>query len=230
MNDESALAKITWQDPKTGEIREYVLMEGATAMIGRSPGNDICVPERHVSRKHAVINYRDGIFMITDLGSANGTYVNDQKLTDPFPLAGGDVIRLFVPVLHFSAVVTEEEQTQASLKGTLIVPIGAGGRPKLFVTSGPQEGAEFPLVSDSITVGRATVNASFDISLQDRAVSRPHARLEHDPATDEWRIFDASSVNGTFVNGVTVNSVEGRVLKDGDVLTLGETTLLFRSG
>ncbi len=127
MNDESALAKITWQDPKTGEIREYVLMEGATAMIGRSPGNDICVPERHVSRKHAVINYRDGIFMITDLGSANGTYVNDQKLTDPFPLAGGDVIRLFVPVLHFSAVVTEEEQTQASLKGTLIVPHRRGG-------------------------------------------------------------------------------------------------------
>lgn len=231
MDDEQplALAKLTWQDPSTGETREYVLMEGATATIGRSPGNDICIPERHVSRRHAVVSYRDGIFMISDLGSANGTYVNDRRLSDPFPLAGGDVIRLFVPELRFDAVVTQEEQETASRKGTLIVPTSAAEGAYLCVTSGPQEGAEFPLLDDALEIGRATASATWDIALQDRAVSRPHARLERDREGGFWRIQDLGSANGTLVDGVPVPQGEARPLKDGDVLTLGETMLLFRT-
>ena len=86
-----SLAKVTWQHPQTAAIQEYVLTEGSTATIGRQAGNDICIPEQHVSRQHAVINYRDGIFMITDLGSANGTFVNDRQLTEAFPLASGEL-------------------------------------------------------------------------------------------------------------------------------------------
>ncbi|MBN1963923.1 MAG: FHA domain-containing protein [Anaerolineae bacterium] len=224
----SALAKVTWRDPNTGATQEFVLMEGATASIGRSPSNDICIPERHVSRRHAVISYRDGIFIISDLGSANGTYVNNQKLTDPFPLASGDAIRLFVPELEFSAVVTAEEQETATRKGTLIVPVAAGGRPTLVVTSGPQEGAEYPLIGDSLEIGRATAGATWAISLQDRAVSRPHARLDFDG--DVWRITDLNSANGTLVEGVPVTGEDARALADGDVLTLGQTMLLFRIG
>ena len=224
-----ALAKIAWTDLSTGALQEYVLLEGATATIGRSGVNDICIPERHVSRRHAVINYRDGIFMISDLGSANGTFVNDQRLVDPFPLASGDAIRLFVPELSFSAVVSAEEHQAASTHGTLIVPAGAGGRPHLYVTSGPQEGAEFFLTAEAMSIGRATASAAWDISLQDRAVSRPHARLEQVPdADDAWQIVDLGSANGTLINGVPLVKDEGRTLKDGDVLTIGETMLLFR--
>lgn len=228
-SDPLALAKIAWTDLTTGELKEFILLEGATASIGRSGSNDICVPERHVSRRHAVINYRDGIFMINDLGSANGTFVNDQRLTDPFPLAGGDVIRLFVPELSFSAVVSDEEHQAASTHGTLIVPAGAGGRPHLYVTSGPQEGAEFFLTEEAMSIGRATASATWDISLQDRAVSRPHARLEQVPDEAEtWQIIDLGSANGTLVNGVPLVKDAGRTLKDGDVLTIGECMLLFR--
>lgn len=230
IDDLSALAKVTWRDPNSGATQEFVLMEGATATIGRSPSNDICIPERHVSRRHAVISYRDGIFMISDLGSANGTFVNNQKLADPFPLASGDAIRLFVPELEFSAVVTEEEQETATRKGTLIVPVATGGRTTLAVTSGPQEGAEFPLMGPSLEIGRATTGATWAISLQDRAVSRPHARLDHDADADQWRITDLSSANGTLVNGVPVTGDDARDLNDGDVLTLGQTMLLFRRG
>ncbi len=226
----AALAKISWRDSATGELNEFVLLEGATATIGRSAGNNICVPERHVSRQHAVIHYRDGIFMISDLGSANGTFVNDQRLTDPFPLAGGDVIRLFVPELTFSAAVSEADQQAASTHGTLIVPVGTGGRPHLSVTSGPQEGMEIDLTGDTMTIGRATANAAWEISLQDRAVSRPHARLEPvpDAETETWRIVDLGSANGTLVNGAPVDGEAGHILRDGDVMTIGETMLLFR--
>src|SRR5215813_440434 len=129
------IAKITWEDPTNHERREFVLIEGATASIGRASTNDICIPERHVSRQHAVIAFRDGIFMISDLGSANGTFVNDRRLTDPFPLAHGDVIRLYVPTLIFSAIVTEEEEDQARQTGTLIAPAVGEGVARLLVTA-----------------------------------------------------------------------------------------------
>src|SRR5258708_16214019 len=132
------IAKITWDDPTSHERREFVLIEGATASIGRSSTNDISIPERHVSRQHAVITYRDGIFMISDLGSANGTFVNDRRLTDPFPLAHGDVIRLYVPVLMFSAIVTEEDEDQARTTGTLIARAGGDGVARLRSPAAPQ--------------------------------------------------------------------------------------------
>jgi pSer/pThr/pTyr-binding forkhead associated (FHA) protein len=223
------LAKITWDDPETGERHEFVLVEGATATIGRSPNNQIHIPERHVSRQHAVISFRDGIFMIADLGSANGTFVNDKKLTDPFPLAHGDVIRLYVPVLNFSAIVTEEEHQQAKMTGTLIVPTGAGGQPTLQITSGPQEGAEIPLLTPSVKIGRATRDSTWDISLQDRAVSRPHCEIARQP-DGTWAITDMNSANGTIVNGTPTSPNEPLPLQDGYVLTVGTTTILFRMG
>ncbi len=221
------IAKITWEDPTTQARHEFVLTEGATASIGRSEKNDIQIAERHVSRQHAVVTFRDGIFMISDMGSANGTFVNDRRLTEPFPLAHGDVIRLYVPVLEFSAIVTEQEQEAARKTGTLIVASLGAGAPKLVVTSskGGQEGAEFVLNQDVITVGRATQDTPWDIALEDRAVSRPHCRFSKKP--EGWMVMDLGSANGTRVNGADVTA-EPRLLKDGDVVSVGETMLLFR--
>jgi pSer/pThr/pTyr-binding forkhead associated (FHA) protein len=89
---------------------------------------------------------------------------------------------------------------------------------------------EIDLAGDAMTIGRATANASWEISLQDRAVSRPHARLEPvpDADTETWRIVDLGSANGTLVNGAPVDGEAGHILRDGDVMTIGETMLLFR--
>jgi ABC transport system ATP-binding/permease protein len=220
-----SLAKVSWNDLKTGETREFVLTEGSTASIGRLENNDICIPEQHVSRQHAVINYRDGIFMITDLGSANGTFVNDKTLDGPFPLASGDEIRLYVPVLHFSATVTAEDERHAQENGTLITPTNGTGKGKLIITTGPQEGQTVPLLLDRVTVGRATSKATWEVALQDPAVSRPHAQLER--FDQSWMIRDMGSANGTLVNGSPV-SEKGRHLRDGDLIAFGATLVLFR--
>lgn len=220
------IAKITWDDEETSAHHEHVLVEGATASIGRANTNDICVPGRHVSRQHAVISFRDGIFMISDLGSANGTFVNDRRLSDPFPLAHGDIIRLYVPILHFSAVVTEEEEEEARKTGTLIVPVPRDADARLVITAGPQEGNEFVLDKDTVTIGRLAQGATWEISLQDRAVSRPHCRFVK--RGTQWTIADLNSANGSFLNG-TVLSTDSVFIKDGDVMLVGETTLLFRA-
>ncbi|MBZ0295659.1 MAG: FHA domain-containing protein, partial [Anaerolineae bacterium] len=182
-------------------------------------------PEQHVSRQHAVINYRDGIFMITDLGSANGTFVNDRQLSEPFPLASGDEIRLYVPTMVFSAVVTEEEWLHAQETGTIIGASTSTGRGKLVITTGAQEGTVIPLLVDKISVGRATSKANWEITLQDPSVSRPHAQLEL--VDNVWVITDLGSANGTFVNGGRIYE-KGRVLHDGDLIAFGSTLVLFR--
>jgi len=223
----AAIAKITWTHPVSGEIQEYVLTEGATASIGRQAGNDICIPEEHVSRQHAVISYRDGLFLLTDSGSANGTFVNDVQLKQASPLSAGDVIRLYVPELRFYAAVTAEEEATASQKGMLITATISTGQGKLIVTSGPQEGQTIPLLLSKVTVGRATNKADWEIGLQDPSVSRPHARLER--INNNWMVYDLGSSNGTMVNDVVVNE-KGHVLRDGDLVVFGKTYVLFRAG
>lgn len=223
-----ALAKIVWNDPRSNEIQEYVLMEGATASIGRSQNNDICIPERHVSRRHCVIHFRDGIFMLSDLGSANGTFVNDQQLDEAFPLMGNDLIRLFVPEIKFLAGVTTEERENALSTGTLIMPKGVTNRPAVCITSGPEEGKDYPLLKDCVHVGRATANAAWEICLPDRAVSRPHACFERLSGSEAWQVKDLGSANGTQVNGNYIEANQSIVLADGDLLVFGGTMILFR--
>ncbi len=219
------LAKIVWRDPLTDADQEFVLAEGATASIGRLETNDICIKEQHVSRQHAVINYRDGVFLITDLGSANGVFVNGERVIEPFPLAGGDEIRLYVPALHFFALATEDDISHATQHGTLITAISGTGKGTLLVSNGPQEGSQVHLARPTLTVGRATTRADWEIALQDPSVSRPHARLQLVEST--WIVYDLGSANGTLVNGTPVSD-KGRALRDGDVLTFGSTVTLFR--
>ncbi len=219
------LAKVAWQDPHTGDTHEFFLTEGATASIGRLESNDICIKEQHVSRQHAVVNYRDGIFLVTDLGSANGVWVNDHRVNDPYPLASGDEIRLYVPTLTFDAVLNEEDATTGATVITALMTSGGG---RLLITNGPQEGTNIPLLGSVITVGRATTKADWEICLQDPSVSRPHARFEMQEA-GVWVLYDLGSANGTLINGTPVTE-KGRMLRDGDVITFGATLTLFRAG
>lgn len=61
--------------------------------IGRANTNTIALQNTTVSRQHAKIKLDKGEFMLFDLGSANGTFVNDAKVADPVALKDGDVVR-----------------------------------------------------------------------------------------------------------------------------------------
>lgn len=221
-----AIAKLRWREPVSGEAREYILTEGATATIGRSSNNDIHIPEQHVSRQHSVIQYRDGIFVVSDLGSSNGTFVNDNRVDAPYPLFAGDVIRLFVPIVEFLAV-TDEDISHADETGNIIIPTKADGQASLIITTGPQEEQTIPLLLSTVTVGRATSVATWDVLIQDPSVSRPHARF--DRIDGAWQITDLGSSNGTKVNSIPVKE-KPQPLRDGDRVELGYTVMLFRVG
>ena len=76
---------------------------GEEVYIGRSSACKICVADPHLSKKHAHIYLRDGVYYVVDLDSTNGSYLNGRKLRDlPVPikdcdkLSFGDISFMFV--------------------------------------------------------------------------------------------------------------------------------------
>jgi pSer/pThr/pTyr-binding forkhead associated (FHA) protein len=61
--------------------------------IGRRADNHITIDEDNISRRHVSIERREGQYYIRDLGSANGTHLNDRK-TDLAQLNDGDRLRV----------------------------------------------------------------------------------------------------------------------------------------
>jgi diguanylate cyclase (GGDEF)-like protein len=76
-------------------------LERATFTIGRSSQSDLCIDQESVSRTHARIVYRDGAHCIEDLGSTNGTHVNDVPVTSPVVLTHGMQIKVGSSILKF---------------------------------------------------------------------------------------------------------------------------------
>ncbi len=77
--------------------REFPLTREAnlSVIIGRSPEDAaLVVDDDQVSRRHAVVACDGAEFVLSDLGSRNGTYVNNEKLSGPHVLKHGDVIGL----------------------------------------------------------------------------------------------------------------------------------------
>jgi pilus assembly protein CpaF len=62
--------------------------------IGRVQGNQIILPRGNVSKRHAKIELKGGEFVLTDMGSTNGTYVNGRRLQEPTRLTRGDKVYL----------------------------------------------------------------------------------------------------------------------------------------
>ena len=74
-----------------------------TIYLGRREDNDLVLDDPLVSRHHALISSKGGQFFIEDLGSINGTFLNNEEITAPQRLHDGDIIGLGDVELLFRA-------------------------------------------------------------------------------------------------------------------------------
>ncbi|MGH9852016.1 MAG: DUF3616 domain-containing protein [Blastocatellia bacterium] len=89
--------------PQRSEATLHILLRDGSVIerdltdetrIGKGPQNDIILADASVSSAHAMINFENGAYMLSDLGSRNGTLLNDARITEPRPLQHGDLIKM----------------------------------------------------------------------------------------------------------------------------------------
>ena len=117
-----AVLRIVMRD---GSVVERDLTQNEVT-IGKGPQNDVILPDAAVSSAHAVIRFEDGVYKIIDLGSRNGTLVNEARLgAEPRAIQHGDLIKMGHCALTFR--LKEAGDTVSMPQRTLIM--GVTGTP-----------------------------------------------------------------------------------------------------
>jgi pSer/pThr/pTyr-binding forkhead associated (FHA) protein len=117
-----AMLRIVMRD---GSVVERDLTQSEVA-IGKGPQNDIILTDASVSSAHAVIRFEDGVYKISDLGSRNGTQVNDARITEPRVIQHGDLIKMGHCALTFrlkeANAASSTRQRTVIITGTPVPP------------------------------------------------------------------------------------------------------------
>ncbi len=100
VNGRPVLARLAMQSgPMAG--RAYRFHQDVTT-VGRTNGNDLVITGRTVSRRHARFWFKDGLWYLEDVGSANGTLVNGTRIYQAVALNDGDIVNFGDEVVIFN--------------------------------------------------------------------------------------------------------------------------------
>jgi pSer/pThr/pTyr-binding forkhead associated (FHA) protein len=89
--------------------------------IGRADYNDIVLPDESVSTSHAKLQRREGVWVLVDLESTNGTWVDGERVKDDVPLAPGAVVRFGDVSLVFEPTAADDAMGVAKGGGTKVI-------------------------------------------------------------------------------------------------------------
>lgn len=218
--------KLIFSDSKTSPTA-FELTK-SEIIIGRDLEVDITIPSPIVSRRHARL-MRDGdAYMIEDLGSSNGTFVNGQRVSERRLLRSGDQVRFGQAILLDYSAPQEEQGTVVSKtpnpsSGVLKTQIEQSidfenlkaAPPKLVVTVAGESSQTYSLTRPVITVGRGQDN---DIVIPSPIVSSQHARLDRMNGGYVLEMLPQAK-NPVLVEGRPLEG--GHVLHHGDILRIG---------
>lgn len=197
-------------------------------IIGRSPECELQLEDEGISRRHAQLEIsEEGQAVLRDLGSRNGTWVNNQKIEAPTTLKSSDQLR-FGSAQFIIHVADAKPATSAETITTNIQPSADINATATWKISAPMalvrnDGIEFGL-TNNLHLGRDKTN---EIVLKDdRGASQFHAKIE---LTEGHAVLtDLNSRNGTWVNGKRISTP--MALKHGDRIQLGNAIFRLRVG
>ncbi len=216
--------------------------------VGRGDDNEIVLLDDHVSRRHATLQLDQGIIWLRDLGSANGTFVNGERISGGCRLFHGD--ELSFDALRFQLIgkgqdltpvrpqdtleegALMQDQPTSSIDTTEIMAVDESMEVPVTLPETSQTGAFLLGVSPPVSgvvfrtaIGQNTIGRDddCDIVLQDPTVSNRHAEII--ARAEGCTVTNLMATNGTRINGQQVQNAQ---LNDGDRLRIGQVTLIFR--
>jgi len=200
--------------------------------LGRSNTNDIILSDSRVSRNHARLECSTAGCTLVDLGSSNGSFVNEQRVQRKL-LQPGDIITVGSHQLRYdiSGLTEEANMTVIDMEADLdqvldqeVLPfsINETSQPRLVVMT-PRRTWEVPLGDvDELGIGRADTN---QLILEHPKVSRNHAEIQR--KGELFVLRDLGSTNGILYGEERVDQL---ILQDGDEFKIGDATMVYKSG
>ena len=214
--------KLTIEDDQASKTVVHLVRDDYS--IGRAEENTVRLTERNISRRHARLTKPGERWLLLDLTSYNGCYVNGQRVSEKHEIVHGDLVQLGdyrLQVLDDSVVEPVTFDKAVTMPAAPRSQALLGQPDRLVMVVGPTVGAEYPLTQDQpLVLGRGE---ECDVPVNHPSVSRVHAEIQ--PLGDgRYEIVDRESANGVRVNGVELP----RTLLDArDMIELGDVILKF---
>ena len=219
-------------------VNGYLLNDGMSLTIGRHKSNDVVIENLGVSGHHAKIDSVDGKFLLTDLQSKNGTFVNGELVTSHW-LKHGDAISIGKHDLYFDleadqisteasadfsdkTLIMDTDQYQALLAGSYKKGAAEDVKKEMVAVLSFMAGGsgELRLTKKLTKIGKAAFN---DVVVKGFLVGKASATISQRPAG-----YYLSYIAGFFKPKVNGKSVKQSVkLQDFDIIEIGSTKMQF---
>jgi len=172
------------------DVGKEFILDKNELIVGREQTADIPISDPEISRRHARLFFQNGGYIIEDLGSTNGTFVNGQKISGPYLLRPGEVINFgeHVSVL-FESVQVDPNATVVNSAAAPKAPIApASGKTPLY-TPPPAQSA--PQAAVPIYQPPATPAPQSQVQ---QSYSTPNPQAQSKPAKKEVKPGGASKM------------------------------------
>lgn len=143
---ESQMRQLLIVEDGPGQGESYELQD-MVCTVGRTHDNHIVIESQRISRRHAQIKILPNGTVLEDMGSTNGTWVNEQRLSGPHRLVHGDVVRFadYITFRYFieDTVKTEKLAPDASGQGVQTVAFTPSGHAQTPAPPSPAPAVSF---------------------------------------------------------------------------------------
>ncbi len=221
-------------------IKHFSLSEGEVVSIGRGQDCNITIDNTAISRQHVSLALNGGIFLVSDLGSTNGTFVNGKRVSQDEPVSENDNIEFGKFTLSISqedennkvassvsadTLDMDDETVFVSKKRVPTSPIkrfkprNAG--PHLKVLQGNGSPTELALEGrNSIKIGK---DSSCDLILSGWLIAQAQCYIiKRDKG---YYVVPQKSWAGTFINDTKISSEH--ILRAGDIIKIRRLIIRF---